>query len=139
MKFFQDQARQLLILLGVIVVAVIVYYAGWLRAIEHWVGTAVQPVTGLAYATIDSFSPLYSTTDSTLLAENRTLKDQLASVVQQNHDLQVKLAQYDDYATQLAFAQERDYTIEPAKVMARLGKASVGQWLYVNHGETDGV
>lgn len=139
MKFFRDQARQLVIVLSVVAVAIVVYYAGWLRAVEHWVSTAVQPITGLAYATIDSFSPLYSTTDSTLLAENRTLKDQLASVVQQNHDLQVRLSHYDDYQAELAFAQERDYTIVPAKVITRIGTTAVGQWLYINHGAADGV
>ncbi|MBI4407642.1 MAG: rod shape-determining protein MreC [Candidatus Kerfeldbacteria bacterium] len=139
MKFFRDQARQLGLVLGVILIAVVLYYAGWLRPVEHWASTVAQPWLGLAYATIDSYSPLYSTTDSTLLAENRTLKDQLTSVVQQNQDLQVQLQQYDDYQAELKFAQQREYTILPAKVTTRLGSSTVGQWLYINRGSTDGI
>lgn len=139
MKFFQDQARQLAVLLGLIAAAVVLYYAGWLRPLEHWVSAAAQPGMSLAYATIDSLSPLYSTTDDTLLAENRTLKDQLSSVTQQNSDLQTQLHQYEEYKDELAFAQERDYTVHPAKVTTRLGNAIVGQSLYINVGSLDGM
>lgn len=139
MKFFRDQARQLIILLGVVAATVVIYYAGWLQAVEHWVSTAAQPTLGLAYATIDSFSPLYSTTDSTLLEENRTLKDQLTSVIQQNHALQVQLQQFQEYQTQLVFAQQQDHTIVPAKVITRVGTAAVGQWLYISRGQADGM
>ncbi|MFA6474613.1 MAG: rod shape-determining protein MreC [Patescibacteria group bacterium] len=139
MKFIQDQARQWLALLAVIGVAVVVYYAGWLRPIEHWLSLIVQPTMSLTYAAIDSYSPLYSTTDSTLLAENRTMKDQLASLVQQNHDLQQQQKQYEEYSAELAFAQERDYTLQPAKVLTRVGDSTVGQWLYINIGNADNV
>lgn len=139
MKFFRDQARQLLIMLGVVAAAVVMYYAGWLQAIEHWASTAAQPALSLTYATIDSLSPLYSTTDRILLEENRTLKDQLTSVVQQNHELQVQLQQFQEYETELAFAQQQDYTIVPAKVITRVGTAAVGQWLYINRGQADGM
>lgn len=139
MKFFRDQARQLVMVLGSIVLAVALYYLGWLRPLEHWASTIAQPWLGLAYATIDSYSPLYSTTDSTLLEENRTLKEQLTNVIQQHHDLQVTVQQYDDYQAELAFAQQREYTIVPAKVITRLGGVTVGQWLYINRGASDGM
>lgn len=139
MKFFRDQARQLLLVLGVAIATVLLYYSGWLRPLEHWISAAAQPAFSLAYATIDSFSPLYSTTDSTLLAENRTLKDQLTSVIQQNHDLQVRLQQYDDYQAELGFAQQHDYSIVPAKVITRVGTTTIGQWLYLNRGQADGI
>ena len=139
MKFFRDQARQLMLVLGAIIITVVLYYAGWLRPVEHWASTVAQPWLGLAYATIDSYSPLYSTTDSTLLAENRTLKNQLASVIQQHHDVQVQLQQYDDYQAELEFAQQHDYTILPAKVITRLGGGTIGQWLYINRGSNDGM
>lgn len=139
MKFFQDQARRLFTMVGLIVAAVVVYYLGWLKPIEHAVSLAAQPALGLAYATIDSFSPLYSTTDSTLLSENRTLKDQLASVIEQNRQLQVNVQQLQDYQAEIEFAQKKSYTIQPAKVIARLGDAAIGQWLYIQLGESDGI
>ncbi len=139
MKFFQDQARQLAVLLGLIAAAIVLYYAGWLRPFEHWVSTAAQPAMSLAYATIDSFSPLYSTTDTTLLAENRTLKDQLSSVVQQNSALQTELQQYTEYKEELDFAQQSDYTLQPAKITTRIGTGAVGQTLYINVGQLDGL
>ncbi len=139
MKFFQDQARQLIGLLGLIAAAVIIYYAGWLRPLEHWASTVAQPAMSLAYATIDSFSPIYSTTDTTLLEENRTLKDQLTSVVQQNTELQIQLQQYQEYKDELAFAQEKDYSLQAAKVTTRLGTNTVGQYLYINVGSLDGM
>jgi len=107
--------------------------------VEHWASTAAQPALGLAYATIDSFSPLYSTTDSVLLEENRTLKEQLTSVIQQNHELQVQMQQFDEYQAELAFAQEQNYSILPAKVITRVGTPAVGQWLYINRGQADAM
>lgn len=122
-----------------IAILLIVYAGGWLKPVEHWLGVTIQPGFHIFYALLDTISPLYSTNDSTLLAENITLKDTLAKVVRENHDIQTQLNQYQEYKEQLEFARDQEYTIVPAKIISRIGQSDVNQIILINQGASQGV
>lgn len=115
------------------------YSTGILRPVEHVISFVAQPVFSLTYTFIDSISPLYQATDSTLLKENTDLKDQLVKVVRQNTDLQTQVQQYQEYRDQLDFAHTQDYTVVAAKVISRVGQQQIGQILMINQGSAQGI
>ncbi|EKD76536.1 MAG: Rod shape-determining protein mreC [uncultured bacterium] len=139
MNFIRREAKSILLAGGIFVCSIIVYAVGWLNPLERWLSVVVQPGFHVFYATLDTISPLYTTSDSALLAENTALKDLLAKEVRSNHDLQIQVSQYEEYKEQLAFAQEKNYDIIPAKIISRVGQVELNQLLLINRGSSHGM
>lgn len=137
MKTAQSNIKTVVGVLITMGVLVIFYASGWLRPIEHWLGIVVQPAFHVFYAVLDTVSPLYTTTDSTLLAENTALKDMLVQVVRKNHTLETQINQYKEYEEQLAFARTQEYTIIPARIISRTSLGDISQVVIINRGSND--
>lgn len=139
MNFLRREAKLILLTCSIAAITVVIYFFGWLKPAEHWLSVVAQPAFHLFYATLDTVSPLYTTTDAALQAENTSLKDLLVKVVRDNHDLNTQLSQYQEYQDQLAFAQEQDYEIVPAKIISRVGQVEINQLLLINRGSSHGI
>lgn len=139
MNFLRREVKSILLAGAFFLITLTIYAAGWLNPLERWLSVFVQPAFNVFYASLDTISPLFLTTDATLQAENTTLKDLLVKTVRENNDLQLQIAQYDEYKEQLEFAQEKDYEIIPAKIISRVGRVEINQLLLINRGSSHGI
>lgn len=139
MSSVRQHSKTLMSAVVTVILLVILYAGGWLKPLEHWLGVAVQPGFHIFYSLLDTLSPLYASTDSSLLAENITLKDTLAKVARENHDLQTQISQYQEYKEQLEFARGQNYSIAPAKIISRVGQSDVNQIILINQGSSQGI
>lgn len=139
MNFLRREAKLILTAGVIFFLTMVIYVAGWLNPLERWLSVLVQPAFNVFYSTLDTVSPLYRTTDATLLAENTALKDLLVKVVRDNHDLSIEISQYQEYEEQLAFAQEKDYDTIAAKIISRVGAIEINQLLLINRGSSHGI
>lgn len=139
MNFLQREAKLILLAGAVFLLTIVIYAAGWLNPLERWLSVFAQPVFNVFYASLDTASPLFRTTDAALRAENTNLKDLLVKTVRDNHDLQIQVSQYEEYKDQLAFAQEKDYDTIPAKIISRVGRVEINQLLLINRGSSHGM
>lgn len=139
MNFFRREVKSILLAGAFFLTTLAIYAVGWLNPLERWLSVFVQPAFNVFYATLDTVSPLFLTTDATLQAENTSLKDLLVKTVRENNDLQLQIAQYEEYREQLEFAQEKDYEVIPAKIISRVGRVEINQLLLINRGSSHGI
>lgn len=138
MAFWERYWRSLLISLVVIVASAVLYIFGGFRPIEHVISLATQPLQSGLYQITSSWRPINATTTE-LTAENNQLKQQLAEATSTIQELEQTLTQYQEFSTQLAFAQQQNYTIIPAEIISRLGQGTNTQLFQINQGSDAGL
>lgn len=139
MQLLRERIRIISIVTGSILLLSIVQFFGGLAPIERGISVVIQPIEHMMYSTLNTVFPLYTSDEATLVAENSTLKEQLAQVVSQNEQLETELDQYKEYKDQLAFAQTNEFLIVPAEIISRVGQDTTAQIITINKGSDDGV
>lgn len=139
MQLLRERIRIISIVSSCILLLAIVQLFGGLAFIERGISVVIQPIERVMYLTLNTVFPLYTSDEEALVAENSTLKEQLAKIVSQNEQLETELDQYKEYKNQLAFAQTNEFSIVPAEIISRIGQDATAQTITINRGSDDGI
>ena len=140
MHFHGRQLKLSIMAVGIIFLLLFFHYIGILRPLENLMVAATRPILAIVYSASNWVSDGFLNFQSkrALLAENKELKDRVATMLVENSICMEDKNENEFLRAQLQLVEKRDYDVEIARVVGH-GADNISNVLVLDKGESRGV